>query len=139
MLIINARVICSYVMSTVEHVQRTGRALASLQGLQPASLNRRTGQHLVDPLAIQIKHLKAPAGTLNLLTNLQQVTRNALQQAGHGVVASPVFLWQFPDGEPGLEFGDRHDAVYQPASVLALSGPGVRLRAGLQLAGDRFE
>src|SRR5665647_3300487 len=102
-----------YDLSARHYAQRTGHGLVSLQGLHRASLNRRTGQHLVDPLAIQIKHLKAPAGTLNLLTNLQQVTRNALQQAGHGVVASPVFLWQFPDGEPGLEFGDRHDAVYQ--------------------------
>ena len=97
------------------------------------------GQHLVDALAVEIDHLEQPVAAFDALAHGGQAARYRHQQARHGVVAALVLLGQVADVQPRLELADRHQAVEQPGAVVAPGGPGVGLRAGLQLAGDRFE
>jgi hypothetical protein len=61
------------------------------------------------------------------------------QQARHRVVAATIFFGQIINRQADLEFAHGHQAIKQPRAIVALRGPGINLRARLQLTGDGLQ
>jgi hypothetical protein len=94
----------------------------------------RTGQHLVDALAVQVHHLKLPARAFDALARGRQMARHRHQQAGHGVVAPAVLIRQLADVQAGAA---RPPASGRPAATSRRRAAWPRRRPARRAAARR--
>ncbi len=100
--------------------------MARPQGLSRSIFLEMGGQHLVDPLAVHVDDLEAPAFPFHRIGDVE---------AGDPAAASPcrprvLYRSRSSSGsalmrQAVFQLGDGDEAVDQPGAVFALDGPGI--------------